>query len=99
VIESFRDRTLEAFFRTGRIAKGIPADAADRLFRKLQLIDDATSDLDLRAPPSNRFEKLSGGLAGLHSIRVNDFWRLIFAWDGSTGKARDLRLDPHRYRG
>jgi proteic killer suppression protein len=39
-----------------------------RLFRKLQLLDDATSDADLRVPPSNHFEKLAGKLAGLHSI-------------------------------
>jgi proteic killer suppression protein len=99
MIDSFRDRALAEFFRTGRPAKGIPADAADRLFRKLQLLDDATCDLDLRSPPSNHFEKLSGRLENLHSIRVNGFWRLLFAWDGSTGKARDVRLDPHRYRG
>ncbi|MCA3265448.1 MAG: type II toxin-antitoxin system RelE/ParE family toxin [Azospirillum sp.] len=99
MIESFRDKALESFFRSGRVAKGIPADAAERVFRKLQLLDDATCDLDLRAPPSNRFEKLAGALAGWHSIRVNDFWRLVFVWDGSTGKARELRLDPHRYRG
>lgn len=98
MIESFRDRALESFFRTGKSGKGMPADAADRLFRKLQLLDDATNDTDLRAPPSNHFEKPAGAMAGLHSIRVNGFWRLIFAWDGSTGKARDVRLDPHRYR-
>ena len=42
-----------------------------RLFRKLQMIDDATTDQDLRVPPSNHFEKLRGNLAGFHSIRVN----------------------------
>ncbi len=38
------------------------------LFRKLQMIDDAATDQDLRVPPSNHFEKLRGNLAGLHSI-------------------------------
>lgn len=99
MIENFQDRDLAEFFRTGKVAKGIPADAADRLFRKLQLLDDATCDLDLRSPPSNHFEKLSGRLDGLRSIRVNGFWRLVFEWDGAAGKARAVRLDPHRYRG
>ena len=42
------------------------------------MIDDATTDQDLRVPPSNHFEKLRGNLAGLHSIRVNKQWRLVF---------------------
>jgi proteic killer suppression protein len=98
MIESFRDKDVDKFFRTGRFAKGIPADLADRLFRKLQILDDATCDLDLRAPPSNHFEKLSGRLSQFHSIRVNAQWRLIFEWDGPTGKARNVYLDPHSYR-
>jgi proteic killer suppression protein len=68
------------------------------LFRKLQLLDDATSDLDLRVPPSNHFEKLRGKLVGWHSIRVNRQWRLIFKWDGGKGEARDVYLDDHSYR-
>jgi proteic killer suppression protein len=98
MIESFRDGWLADFFRTGRFAKKVPADIADRVFRKLQIVDDATCDADLRAPPSNHFEKLTGPLAGLHSIRVNARWRLIFGWDGSTGRARGIYLDPHTYR-
>jgi hypothetical protein len=43
-----------------------------RLLRKLQILDDATSDADLRVPPGNHFEKLRGTLAGWHSIRVNN---------------------------
>ena len=49
-----------------------------RLFRKIQLIDDAELDRDLRVPPSNHLEKLKGHLEGLHSIRVNSQWLLIF---------------------
>lgn len=97
MIESFRDRWLEEFF-SNDIRKRIPADIADRVFRKLQLIDDATMDADLRAPPSNHFEKLSGKLSDFHSIRVNQQWRLIFRWDGEQGAASDLYLDNHSYR-
>lgn len=98
MIENFRDSWLHAFFVEDKHTKRIPADLEQRLFRKLQLIDDATTDADLRVPPSNHFEKLSGNLEGRYSIRVNQQWRLIFEWEGSDGKARNLYLDNHSYR-
>jgi toxin HigB-1 len=61
-------------------------------------MDDATSDLDLRIPPSNHFENLSGNLTSWYSIRINQQWRLIFQWDGEKGVARKLYLDNHSYR-
>jgi proteic killer suppression protein len=79
-------------------SKKIPAEVEDRLFRKLQLIDDATCDIDLRSPPSNHFEKLRGNMAGKHSIRVNKQWRLVFTWSGVRGEAQDVYLDNHDYR-
>ncbi len=60
--------------------------------------DDATTDQDLRVPPSNHFEKLRGNLAAFHSIRVNKQWRLVFRWNGSQGKAMEVHLDDHSYR-
>ncbi|AOG03966.1 type II toxin-antitoxin system RelE/ParE family toxin [Bosea sp. RAC05] len=98
MIVSFRDEWLRAFFVEDVHAKHIPPDLETRLFRKLQMIDDAVTDSDLRVPPSNHFEKLRGALDGLHSIRVNQQWRLIFAWDGRRGEARGLYLDDHSYR-
>ena len=81
-----------------KAGKKIPAEIKGRLFRKLQLIDDATCDLDLRSPPSNHFEKLKGKLAGKHSIRINKQWRLVFTWTGELGEARGIYLDNHDYR-
>jgi len=78
MIESFRDDWLRAFFVDDVRSKKIPSDLESRLFRKLQMVDDATADQDLRVPPSNHFEKLRGDLEGFHSIRVNKQWRLIF---------------------
>ena len=46
--------------------------------RKLVILDAAESLADLRVPPGNRLEKLSGGRAGQHSIRINDQWRICF---------------------
>jgi toxin HigB-1 len=98
MIISFRDEWLRAFFVEDRQSRHIPPDLENRLFRKLQMIDDATSDQDLRVPPSNHFEKLRGNLAGFHSIRVNNQWRLVFRWDGSRGEAEGVYLDDHSYR-
>jgi proteic killer suppression protein len=97
MISSFRDDWLRAFFVDDVHSRNIPPDLESRLFRKLQMIDDATTDLDLRVPPSHHFEKLRGKLEGLHSIRVNKQWRLIFRWDGRRGEAFGVYLDDHSY--
>ena len=98
MIVSFRDRWLCDFFVEDVWSKKVPAELRDRLFRRLQMLDDAMSDQDLRVPASNYFEKLKGNLQGQHSIRVNLQWRLIFTWDGSQGKASNVYLDDHSYR-
>jgi proteic killer suppression protein len=98
MIGSFRDRWLRAFFVDDVRSRSIPADLEARVFRKLQMIDDATADQDLRVPASNHFEKLRGNLEGLHSIRVNQQWRLIFRWESSLGEANGIYLDDHSYK-
>jgi proteic killer suppression protein len=55
-------------------------------------------DQDLRVPPSSHFEKLRGNLAGFHSIRIKDQWRLLFRWDVARGEAEGVYLDDHSYR-
>jgi proteic killer suppression protein len=97
MILSFRDNWLRNFFVKDVRSKNIPSDLESRLFRKLQMIDDARVDRDLRAPPSNHFEKLRGALDGFRSIRVSGRWRLVFRWDG-RGEATDVYLDDHGYR-
>ena len=98
MIVSFRDDWLGEFFLNDTRSPSIPPDLESRLFRKLQMIDDATTDLDLRVPPSNHFEKLRGKLDGWHSIRVNKQWRLIFQWNSGRGEATNIYLDDHSYR-
>ena len=98
MIVSFRDDWLRDFFIDDVRSRKIPSDLESRLFRKIQMLDDATTDLDLRAPLSNHFEKLRGSLEGLHSMRVNQQWRLVFRWDGGRGEARGVYLDDHSYR-
>jgi toxin HigB-1 len=97
LILSFRDEWLRAFVVEDIRSRNIPPDLESRLFRKLQMLDDATTDQDLRIPPSNHFKKLRGNLDGFHSIRVNKQWRLVFRWDGGKGEATEVYLDDHNY--
>lgn len=46
--------------------------------------------MDLKIPPSNRLEKLSGDLKGFYSIRINDQWRIIFKWQ--SGNALEVKI-------
>ncbi|HEV2363898.1 MAG TPA: type II toxin-antitoxin system RelE/ParE family toxin [Caulobacteraceae bacterium] len=96
-IASCRDGWLRAFFVEDVRSRRVPNDIEQRLFRRLQMIDDAITSRDLRVPPSNNFEKLRGSLEGFHSIRVNQQWRLVFRWS-DRGEAHDLYLDNHSYR-
>ncbi|MHB1351638.1 MAG: type II toxin-antitoxin system RelE/ParE family toxin [Desulfobulbaceae bacterium] len=98
MIRSFRDTWLRIFFESDINHKKIPASIRESLFRKLQILDDATCDRDLRSPPSNHFEKLAGSLQGKYSIRINRQWRLVFVWNGSNGEANEVYLDKHDYR-
>ncbi len=98
MIVSFRDGWLHDFFVLDARSKRIPSDLEARLFRKIQMIDDATIDQDLRVPPSNHFERLKGNLAEFYSIRVNQQWRLIFRWNSDRGEVADMYLDNHTYR-
>ena len=97
MVVNFRDDWLRDFFVADKTSKRIPLDLRSRLFRRIQMLDDATTDQDLRVPPSNHFEKLRGNLEGFYSIRVNRQWRLVFKWDGERGEATDLYLDDHSY--
>lgn len=98
MIVGFRDDWLRLFIMEDVSSRNIPPDLEGRLFRKLQMLDDATTDQDLRVPPSNHFEKLRGKLAAFHSIRINRQWRLIFEWDDNRGEATNVYLDDHSYR-
>jgi proteic killer suppression protein len=80
MIRSFRGKFAEAILRERLVPKGFPADLATAARRKLIMINNAARLSDLTSPPGNRLEALRGGLAGRHSIRVNDQWRVVFRW-------------------
>jgi|SRR5690625_132851 len=94
----FRDQWLEAFYVDDKSSfRHIPKALEKALYRKLEILDAAVAESDLKIPPGNRFEHLKGNLAGWCSIRVNKQYRLIFRWE--EGVALDTYLDPHEYRG
>lgn len=96
MIDSFRDAWLEAYFVDGIAHRRIPNAIESALARKLDIIEAAAEENDLRVPPGNRFEHLKGQLEGKCSIRVNKQYRLIFEWDGE--RAHNVYLDSHTYR-
>lgn len=79
MIRSFRDARTESVAR-GRPSRHFPADLVRRAIRKFTALEYATSLDDLRSPPGNRLEALKGDRKGQHSIRINDQWRICFAW-------------------
>jgi len=89
MIRSFRDRETErVFHRESRTRFGRNIERAG--LRKLLLLNAAETLNDLRIPPGNRLEKLSGNRASQHSIRINDQWRICFRW--SDGDAYDVEI-------
>jgi proteic killer suppression protein len=89
MIRSFRDHETERLFRRERVRK-LPPDVHRVALRKLVLLDAAEWIEDLRVPPGNRLEMLTGDRAGQHSIRINDQWRVCFRW--KEGDAEDVEI-------
>ncbi|MBI5042434.1 MAG: type II toxin-antitoxin system RelE/ParE family toxin [Nitrospirae bacterium] len=82
MIKSFRDSETEKIY-IREWSKRLPSDIQQIALRKLRIINNAKNINDLRIPPANRLEKLVGGRAGQHSIRINNQWRICFIWKDS----------------
>jgi proteic killer suppression protein len=91
-IQSFRCHETRSLF------EGLPANRFNNIRsvaeRKLQMLDDAVELRDLRSPPGNRLEQLTGNRANQHSIRINDQWRVCFVW-GVNGPENVEIVDYH----
>ena len=79
MIKSFADRETERVFQR-EFSRRLPQTIQHRARIKLEVLDAAESFDDLRIPPSNRLESLSGDRREQHSIRINDQWRICFVW-------------------
>ena len=84
MIKSFADKETEKIYHQ-EFSKKLPHDIQRIALRKLIMIDAAEMLSDLRIPPSNRLESLSGDRKGQWSIRINDQWRIVFT-PSSDGK-------------
>ncbi len=81
MIRTFKDKETEKIYNQS-FSKRLPHDIQHIALRKLIMIDNAHSLDDLKVPPSNHLEKLSGDRAGQYSIRINDRFRICFKTDG-----------------
>lgn len=94
-IQGFATRAVERFFADGiepRRAGWIPVARSAR--RKLDMLDYARELGDLKSPPGNRLEPLKGRMAGLHSLQINDQWRIVSRWTAAGPADVDI-LDYH----
>jgi proteic killer suppression protein len=90
MIKSFKDARAAAIFEGRHPGKAFPADLVRVARRKLIMLAEARAIEDLRNPPGNRLEALRGDRRGQYSIRINDQFRLCFAWTG--GNAEDVEI-------
>ena len=93
MIVSFKNRGTEDIFngrRTRAARRTCPESLSRVAARKLEQIDSATELRDLRAPPGNRLEALSANRTGQHSIRINERYRVCFAWRGSNAEQVEI---------
>jgi proteic killer suppression protein len=95
VIVSFGDGATEDVWngRASARARRFGPDVLKTVRRKLDMVEAAHVLDDLRVPPGNRLEALKGDLKGLHGIRVNDQWRIVFRW--VNGAAEDVRITDY----
>ncbi len=89
MIDSFASIETERLFATGK-SRRLPPDILRRAVMRLTQLDAATVVEDMRQPPSNRLEVLSGKRAGHWSIRINDQWRVCFRFE--RGNAFDVEI-------
>ena len=94
MINSFSDKSTENLFNR-RFVRNLPSIIQRVAYRKLLLIDGAERLEDLKVPPGNRLEKLSGNLTGKYSIRINDQWRIAFSWKENNAYEVEI-VDYHK---
>ena len=89
MIVSFGDKETEKIWQ-GERSRKLPNQIQEIARRKLRMINSAIDLNDLKIPPANRLEKLSGDLRTYFSIRINDQWRIIFKW--TAGNASEVEI-------
>lgn len=94
MIRSFKGKLAETILRGRQAPKGFAFPLAKIARRKLVQLNNAGALGDLAVPPGNRLEGLKGNLAGKHSVRINDQWRIVFRWTAAGPEDVEI-LDYH----
>lgn len=93
MIRSFSSKETEKLFNR-QFSRRLPHDIQQIARRKLEMLDAAEVLGDLRLPPSNRLEKLTGDRKDQYSIRINDQWRIAFSWEAGNAYGVEI-VDYH----
>jgi proteic killer suppression protein len=92
MIQSFGSIETEKIWNGIRVKK-MPLEIQSVGRRKLRMLNNSQDVKDLKIPPSNRLEKLSGDLNDFYSIRINKQWRIIFTWN--NGNANEVKITDY----
>ncbi len=92
MIVSFGSKQTEQIWKGIRV-KNLPMDIQNTGRRKLLMLNNSQDLIDLKVPPSNRLEKLTGNLSGFYSICINKQWRIIFKWN--KGNASEVEITDY----
>lgn len=92
MIMCFGNALAEDLFddRQTKVTRAFPPELRRTARRKLLYLHEAAELKDLRVPPGNRLERLKGHWSDMHSIRINDQWRLVFRWQ--SGNAFEVQI-------
>ena len=93
MILGYRDKRTEVFSK-GAFVRDFQGFAA-QAYKRLEILEAATSLEDLRALPSNRLEALHGKRAGQFSVRINQQWRICFKWPHGTNGPSDIEIGDY----
>ena len=93
MIKTFKCKETKKIFQRS-FSKKLPSDIQLVVYRKLLMIDAAINVEDLKIPPANRLERLSGDRKNQYSIRVNKQFRICFIWENGSAENVEL-VDYH----
>lgn len=94
MIISFGSKETEKVWNGDRV-KYLPQEIQQIGRRKLRMLNNSQNITDLRIPPSNKLEKLSGKLSDYYSIRINNRWKIVFKWEDGNASGVSI-IDYHK---
>lgn len=97
MIKGFKNKCAEDLHNgiNSKAARKLPRYLHELAGEKLDILEAARELEDLRVPPGNRLEKLKGNLKDKYSLRINDQWRIVFAWSGGDAEEVEI-IDYHQ---